>query len=44
MKTTNLTISIDVFTAYEISSEEMLYIRGGEGDPAPKPTTPPVIV
>ena len=48
MKTSNLTTSKEntsknIFTVYAISNEEMLNIRGGEGDVIVKPTPPPVV-
>jgi hypothetical protein len=48
MKTSNLTTSTEktsknIFTDYAISNEEMINIRGGEGDVIVKPSTPPIV-
>jgi len=48
MKTSNLTTSTEktsrnIFTDYTISNEEMINIRGGEGDVIVKPSTPPIV-
>ena len=44
MKTSNLNTTSDTFNEYAISNEEMIHIRGGEGDIIIKPSTPPVII
>jgi hypothetical protein len=44
MKTTNSQTSKDIFTDYAISNEEMIYIRGGEGDVIIKTTIPPIVI
>jgi hypothetical protein len=48
MKTINLTTSRENtsknnFTDYAISNEEMINIRGGEGDVIVKPSPPPIV-
>jgi hypothetical protein len=40
MKTLNFELSKDIFNAFALSTEEMINIRGGEGDPIVKPTEP----
>jgi hypothetical protein len=42
MKTLNFESTIDNFNGYELTNEEMIYVRGGEGDPIIKTTVPPV--
>jgi len=42
MKTLNLDLAKDLFNEFALSNEEMIYVRGGEGDPILKPTEPPV--
>jgi len=32
----------DIFTEFALSNEEMIYVRGGEGDPIVKTILPPV--
>jgi hypothetical protein len=44
MKTLNLEQTKELFSAFEISNEEMVYVRGGEGEPIIKPGVPPVIL
>lgn len=34
MKTLNLETSFDLFKGFVLSNEEMINVRGGEGDPA----------
>lgn len=36
--------AFDLFTAYSVTNEEMLCVRGGEEDPVPKPNIPPIII
>jgi hypothetical protein len=42
MKTQNFELTIDIFNEFELSNEEMIYVRGGEAEPIIKPTTPPI--
>jgi hypothetical protein len=42
MKTTNLELTIDLLSKFALSNEEMINVRGGEGEPIIKPTIPPV--
>lgn len=42
MKTLNFELSKDIFTAFALSTEEMINVRGGEGDPIVLPMPPPV--
>jgi|WetSurSiteA1Bulk_404760.scaffolds.fasta_scaffold220532_1 hypothetical protein len=44
MKTLNSLKTIEIFNDFILSNEEMIQVRGGEGDPIVKPTTPPVII
>jgi hypothetical protein len=44
MKTLNSKLTNDIFTEFELSNDEMIYVRGGEGDPIIKTTIPPVII
>jgi hypothetical protein len=42
MKTKNFETSLDIFTVYSLTNEEMIAVRGGEaGDPV-VPVTPPI--
>jgi hypothetical protein len=41
MKTQNFELTKDIFSAFELSNEEMINVRGGDPDgdiPAPPPT------
>jgi hypothetical protein len=42
MKNQNFELTIDIFNEFQLSNEEMICVRGGEGDPIIKTTTPPV--
>jgi hypothetical protein len=42
MKTLKIEVAIDIFNEYELSNEEMICVRGGEGDPIIKTSVPPV--
>ena len=42
MKTLEIEVAIDIFNEYELSNEEMICVRGGEGDPIIKTSAPPV--
>jgi hypothetical protein len=42
MKTLKPESTRDIFNGFILSNEEMIYVRGGEGDPVVKPTIPPI--
>lgn len=42
MKILNLKLTKDIFNMFELSNEEMINVRGGEGDPVVVPTVPPI--
>lgn len=42
MKTQNFEFSLAILNEFALSTEEMNYVRGGEGDPLTIPTYPPV--
>ncbi len=42
MKTQNLQESKNLFDEFVLSNEEMIKVRGGDGDPGQLPPTPPV--
>ncbi|MEN6354988.1 MAG: hypothetical protein ABFD02_16205 [Bacteroidales bacterium] len=42
MESLSLQFSKTIFTEYTLSNEEMISIRGGEGEPTPVVTPPPV--
>jgi hypothetical protein len=44
MKTQNSLVTIDIFNTFALSNEEMINIRGGEGDPIVMGTLPPIVV
>lgn len=44
MKTLNSKLTQDIFTEYALSNEEMIFVRGGDGDPIVKTTIPPIII
>jgi hypothetical protein len=44
MKTLNSQMKNDILTEFALSNEEMINVRGGEGDPIIKPIIPPVII
>jgi hypothetical protein len=44
MKTQNSLVTIDIFNTFALSSEEMINIHGGEGDPIIKGVVPPVVI
>jgi hypothetical protein len=37
-------LASDIFNELVLSSEEMIFVRGGEIDPTTKPTNPPVVI
>jgi len=44
MKTLNLELAFDMFNEFTLTNEEMINVRGGEGDPIVLPTNPPIRV
>jgi hypothetical protein len=42
MKTLNFDITKNLFDEFVLSNEEMINVRGGELEPIPTPTRPPV--
>ncbi|MFA5819726.1 MAG: hypothetical protein WC854_10680 [Bacteroidales bacterium] len=44
MKTLNFELTKDIFNEFALSNEEMIYVRGGDGEPQPIPTPPPIII
>jgi hypothetical protein len=44
MKTQTNLVTIDIFDTFALSNEEMINIRGGEGDPIVMGTVPPIVL
>jgi hypothetical protein len=44
IKTMNSKLTKDIFTEFALSIEEMICVRGGDGDVIIKSTMPPVIL
>jgi len=44
MKTLNFELTKDIFNEFALSNEEMIYVRGGDGDPIILPNQPPVLI
>jgi len=44
MKAQNSLVTIDNFNVFALSNEEMINIRGGEGDPVLMGTVPPILI
>ena len=42
METLNLNLLTNILAEFALSNEEMIHIRGGEGDPIILPTQPPI--
>jgi len=42
MKTLTLDLTIDFLKDFALTSEEMINVRGGEGEPILRPNEPPV--
>jgi len=42
MKIQNFKLAEVGFSEFALSNEEMIYVRGGEGDPIALPTPPPI--
>ena len=44
MKTLNINLTTDLLNEFTLSTEEMISVRGGDGDPIVMPTQPPIII
>jgi hypothetical protein len=44
MKTLKLELSYDIFNDFALTNEEMINVRGGDGEPIVKPQLPPIII
>jgi hypothetical protein len=44
MKTLNFEMNFDIFNEFELSNEEMICVRGGDGDPIVIPPAPPIVL
>jgi hypothetical protein len=44
MKTLKLELAFDILNEFALTNEEMIMVRGGEGDPISLPTMPPIRV
>jgi hypothetical protein len=42
MKNLNVNLTTEIFENFVLSNQEMINVRGGEGEPIIKPVTPPV--
>ena len=42
MKTLNPESTKNIFAAFALTSEDMINVRGGESEPVPMPTYPPI--
>ena len=42
MNILNIKLTKDIFNEFALSNEEMIYVRGGGGDPIAIPTPPPI--
>jgi hypothetical protein len=42
MKNLNPELTINLFSEFALSNEEMICVRGGEGEPISIPTPPPI--
>ncbi len=42
MKALNFEMTKDIFDEFTLSNEEMICVRGGEGDPIVNPNPPPI--
>ena len=42
MKTLNLDLTKGMFEEFTLTNEEMINVRGGELDPTPSPSVPPI--
>ncbi len=44
MKTLNFEKSVDIFAEFILSNEEMINVRGGDGDPIVLPLPPKILI
>ena len=44
MKTLNSNLTKDILTAFALSNEEMIYVRGGDSDGVVKTVMPPIVI
>jgi hypothetical protein len=44
MKAKDFVVTIDIFNVYALTNEEMINIRGGEGDSVVPLALPPVVI
>jgi len=44
MKSLKLELNKSIFEEYVLSTEEMIHVRGGEVEPTPRPSPPPIII
>jgi hypothetical protein len=42
MKALTLNLTKDIFTDFTLTTEDMINVRGGEGEPQPLPSYPPI--
>jgi hypothetical protein len=42
MKTLNFELTEEIFSEFALTNDEMICVRGGEIDPTPLPTPPPI--
>jgi hypothetical protein len=42
MKTLNSNLTNEIFDEFVLTTDEMSHVRGGELDPVPIPSTPPI--
>lgn len=42
MKTLNFDLTKDIFDEFALSVDEMIHVRGGDIEPTPLPTVPPI--
>jgi hypothetical protein len=42
MKTLNFELTKDIFDEFVLTNDEMINVRGGELDPIPTPSKPPI--
>ena len=44
MKTLKLELALDIYNEFALTNEEMINVRGGEGEPIALPSIPPIRV
>jgi len=42
MKILDFELTTDIFNEFALLSEEMIYVRGGDGEPQTNPNLPPI--